>query len=115
MIHEATTPQEYLSVLDDDWRNDRLLDIRDVFLAVPGAREGMRYKMLHYTVGEASLGLLNVQKGYVAIYMDDLAVLDPDSTLRAGLDCGKSCVRVKKRTDMGKVADLIAQRVGLQT
>lgn len=114
MIHEAANPEEYLSVLEDDWRKERLLEIRDVFLAVPKAQEGMQYKMLHYSVGEASLGLLNAQKGYVAIYMDDLAALDPDSALRDGLDCGKSCVRVKKRSDMEKVRALIARRVDQQ-
>lgn len=114
MIHEAATPEEYLSVLDDDWRKERLLAIRDVFLDVPGAGEGMKYKMLHYSVGGSSLGILNAQKGYVAVYMDDLAVLDPDGTLRDGLDCGKSCVRVKKRTDMAKVDALIARRIAQQ-
>ncbi|MEO9826765.1 MAG: DUF1801 domain-containing protein [Paracoccaceae bacterium] len=114
MIYEATTPEDYLSVQDDDWRKERLLTIRDVFLAVPGATEGMQYKMLHYAVGDISLGLLNAQRAYVAIYMDDLTVLDPDGNLRNGLDCGKSCVRVKKRSDMDKVAALIALRVELQ-
>lgn len=114
MIHDASNPKEYLNVLDDDWRKERLLEIRDLLLAVPKAQEGMRYKMLHFGVGEASLASLNAQKGYVAIYMDDLAVLDPDGTLRDGLDCGKSCVRVKKRTDMEKVRALIARRVDHQ-
>ena len=114
MIHEAATPKEYLSVLDDDWRKQRLLDIRDVFLSVPDAGEGMKYQMLHYSVGDVSLGILNAQKGYVAIYMDDLAAFDPDGSLRDGLDCGKSCVRVKKRTDMAKVGALIARRVAHQ-
>lgn len=114
MIHQAVTPEEYLSVLDADWRKERLLEIRDIFLAVPGATEGMEYKMLKYAVGARSLGILNAQKGYVAIYMDDLAKLDPDGSLRAELDCGKSCVRVKKRTDMGKVEALVARRIERQ-
>ena len=115
MIYDAASPEDYLSHLDDDWRKERLCKIRDIFLAVPGANEGLQYKMLHYAVGEASLGLLNAQRAYVAIYMDDLAALDPDGALRAGLDCGKSCVRVKQRTDMDKVAALIARRVAQQT
>jgi hypothetical protein len=114
MIYDADSPEAYLSLLDDDWRKERLYEIRDIFLEVPGASEGLQYKMLHYSVDAASLGLLNVQSGYVAIYMDNLAALDPHGTLRTGLDCGKSCVRVKKRTDMKKVADLIARRVAQQ-
>lgn len=113
MIHEAATPKEYLSVLVEDWRKERLLEIRDLFLTVPGATEGMKYKMLHYSVGTQSLGILNAQKGYVAIYMDDLSKLDPDGSLLAGLDCGKSCVRVKKKTDLGKIEALLARRIEL--
>ena len=114
MIHEAANSEEFLSVIEDDWRKERLLEIRDIFLAVPKVQEAMQYKMLHYSVGAASLGLLNAQKGYVAIYMDDLAALDPDGTLRVGLVCGKSCVRVKKRTDMERVRALIERRVAQQ-
>ena len=84
MIHDAATPEEYLSVLEHDWRKDRLLEIRDLFLAMTGATEGMNYKMLHYSVGTRGLGILNAQKGYVAIYMDDLSKLDPDGSLRVG-------------------------------
>ena len=101
--------------MEDDWRKERLLEIREVFWAVPGASEGMQYKMQHYAVGNESLGLLNAQKGYVAVYMDDLGELDPDGALRADLDCGKGCVRVKKRTNTGLIKALIARKFERQS
>lgn len=113
MIHEAANPTEYLNALEDDWRKERLLSIRDIFLAVPNVTECMRYKMLGYNLGDKGLGVLNAQKGYVSVYMDPLADLDPDGTLLAGMDYGRSCLRVKKRTDMDKVTALIKNRVTL--
>lgn len=113
MIHDAANPAEYLDALEADWRKERLLVIRDIFLAVPGVAEGMKYKMLGYDVGDKGLGVLNAQKGYVSVYMDPLTALDPDGTLLAGMDYGRSCLRVKKRTDMDKVAALVRNRISL--
>jgi len=102
VIYQAENPAAYLDALEDDWRKDKLMAIRDVIAEVmPDWTEGMKYKMLGYFDGpndDAAL-VMNAQKGYVALYAGDLAALDPDGTLLNGLDCGKSCIRLKKRFD----------------
>lgn len=110
MLHEATTPQEYLDSLTNGWRKDRLLEIRKLLLALPGSTECLRYRMLGYDLKGKHLAVLNAQKGYVSLYMDPLSELDPNGTLLEGLDHGRSCLRVKKRTDMRKVKILIENR-----
>ncbi len=105
VIYNAENPTEYLASLEDDWRKEKLLAIREVISDVaPDWTEGMKYKMLGYFDGkgegddDAAL-VMNAQKGYVALYAGNLAELDPDGDLLAGLDCGKSCLRLKKRFD----------------
>ena len=46
MQYDAETPDAYLKMLDDDWRRDRLLAVREMYLAIPGIAESMSYKML---------------------------------------------------------------------
>ena len=113
MIHEAATPEEYLNALANDWRKRRLLEIRNLLLAVPGSTECLRYKMLGYDLNGKHLAVLNAQKGYVSLYMDPLSELDPNDTLLEGMDYGRSCLRVKKRTDMLKVKALIENRAAI--
>lgn len=113
MIHEAATPKEYLDRLLDDWRKSRLLAIRELLLAAPNTSETMRYKMLGYDIGEKHLAVLNAQKGYVSLYMDPLADLDPDGSLLDGMDYGRSCLRVKKTTELARVEALIQNRIQL--
>ena len=98
MQYDAATPAEYLEMLDDDWRREKLLAIREMFLAVPGIEEGMSYKMLGYRRGDAVFGHLNAQKGYVAVYLGELEKLDPGAAIRGTMDCGKSCLRLRKRS-----------------
>ena len=110
MQYDASTPKEYLSLLEDDWRKDRLSAIRQMFLAVPGVEEGVSYKMLGYRRDGVAFGHLNAQKGFVGVYLGDLEKIDPGGALRAGMNCGKSCLRVRKRDDLGLVEALIARK-----
>ena len=48
MQYDADTPEEYLKMLDNDWRRERLLAIRDVLLGVSEIEEGIGHKMLQY-------------------------------------------------------------------
>ncbi len=121
VIYAADTPAKYLAALEDDWRKDKLLAIRDViFQTAPDWTEGMKYKMLGYFDGlgsgddDAAL-VMNAQKGYVALYAGNLAELDPEGDLLAGLDCGKSCIRLKKRFDptdgrLSQILDAVKKR-----
>ena len=110
MIHTATSPDEYLRVLPDDWRKERLLHVREMLLAQPGATEGMRYGMLGYDLNEKHLAVMNVQRRYVSLYMDSLSDLDPNGDLLEGMDYGRACLRIKKTTDMARVRALIANK-----
>ena len=113
MIYDAGTPEDYLAALDEDWRKEKLLDIRAHFLSIPGVTEGMEYKMLQYKRGDDPVAIMNAQKGYVSVYMDDLNALDPDGTLLAGMNCGKSCLRLRKTDGIDVVKALAARRLGL--
>ena len=107
MQYDADTPEEYLALLDDDWRRERLLAIREMFLNVPGVEEGIGYKMLAYQRGTDTFAHLNAQKAFVGVYLGDLERLDPGSKIRGKMSCGKSCVRVRKSDDLAAVRNLI--------
>ncbi len=112
MIYEAKTPEEYLAVLSDDWRKEKLLAIRDYFLSIDGVTEGMQYKMLAYRRGDDPVAIMNAQKGYVSVHMDELGALDPDGALLKGYNHGKSCVRLRKSDDLDIVKALVERRLG---
>ncbi|MDJ1016575.1 MAG: DUF1801 domain-containing protein [Paracoccaceae bacterium] len=111
MQYDAETPDAYLALLEDDWRKDRLLAIRDIFLReVEGLSEGIGYGMLRYERNGDVFGHLNAQKAYVGVYLGDLERIDPGGAIRAGMNCGKSCLRVRKRDGLGVVRRLVARK-----
>ncbi|MDD9921437.1 MAG: DUF1801 domain-containing protein [Boseongicola sp.] len=112
MIHDASTPEEYRQVLDDDWRKEKLLQVRQMMLDA-GATEAMGYGMLRYTIDDGILAHLNAQKGYVAVYLGELERIDPGAKIRGKADCGKTCLRLKKRSDPAMVESLIRQKIKL--
>ncbi|NBB76904.1 MAG: DUF1801 domain-containing protein, partial [Bacteroidetes bacterium] len=76
MQYEANSPTEYLDQLDDDWRKESLLQLREMILsAEEGLIEGMEYKMLSYGDGEKTLFHMNVQKAYVSLYVGKISKL----------------------------------------
>ena len=113
MQYEADTPKEYFQVIEDDWRKERLLAIRDMMLA-EGASEGMGYGMLRYEVGGGILAHLNAQKHYVGVYLGELEDIDPGSIIRGNMNCGKSCLRVRKRDDLDVVRKLISLKAEMR-
>lgn len=100
MQYEATTPQEYLSQLEDDWRKEKLEELRKVILANSAIKEGINYKMLSYADAKGVVFHLNAQKNYVALYVGDAAKVDPNGELLQGIDHGKGCLRFKKSTNI---------------
>ena len=62
MQYDAETPEQYLGMLDDDWRREKLLAIRHKMLAVPGVTEGIGYKMLAYHRGDTVFAHLNASE-----------------------------------------------------
>ncbi|MGI9389121.1 MAG: DUF1801 domain-containing protein, partial [Boseongicola sp.] len=111
MQYDAETPQQYLAMIDDDWRRERLLAIRDMLLKVPKMSEGIAYGMLQYRADGEVFAHLNAQKAYVGVYLGELERFDPDAGIRGGMNFGKSCLRVRKRDDLGIVQTLIERKV----
>ena len=101
MQYDASTPQEYVAQLEDDWRKPCLLKIRDLLInTCPTLDEAINYKMLAYSDNRGPLFHLNAQKNYVSLYIGDAKKVDPSGELLKGLDVGKGCLRFKKSTNI---------------
>ncbi|WP_313467869.1 DUF1801 domain-containing protein, partial [Carnobacterium sp.] len=73
MQYEATSPEEYVELLENDWRKEKLLQIRELILKYgPELEEGILYKMLAYSDGETQVFGLNAQKLYVSLYVGSI-------------------------------------------
>ena len=98
MIWGGKTPQEFLERLEDDWRKEMLLEIREMLLSYEDLQETMTYGMLTYGDGTETEPFLalNAQKNYVAVYVGNISKIDPDKSLLQGLSMGKGCIRFSK-------------------
>lgn len=98
MIHGGKTAQEYLDKLENDWKKEKLLEIRQLLLNHSQIKEGMNYGMLSYgnETEEEPLFHLNAQKNYVSLYVGDIQKIDSDGSLLKGLNLGKGCIRISK-------------------
>lgn len=113
----ASTPAEYIALLDEDWRKPTLLALRDLILKhAPAWDEGMAYKMLAYRAGAEVVMCLNAQKKYVSLYVGNAHKIDTDGSLLQGLDVGKGCIRFKRgvSVDDTEIEPFIARAVTLQ-
>jgi uncharacterized protein YdhG (YjbR/CyaY superfamily) len=103
MQYEVNNPEEYFELLEDDWRKEKLMDIRRIILAYgPELEERIQYKMLAYGSEASDLFGLNAQKSYVSLYVGTIEKIDNASVLLAGFDSGKGCIRIKKSVDIHK-------------
>jgi uncharacterized protein YdhG (YjbR/CyaY superfamily) len=103
MQYDAQTPKEYLEMLEDDWRKERLLEVRQLILDLaPELTETVRYKMLTYEAGEQFIFGLNAQKGYVSLYIGDIDKIEGARALLEPFDLGKGCIRIRKTVDISK-------------
>lgn len=103
MQYDVQTPEEYMRALDDDWRREKLEELRSIIRScAPDLIEGIRYKMLSYGDGQELLFGLNAQKHYVSFYVGDASKIDPDGSLLEGLNVGKGCIRFTKTKDIAK-------------
>ena len=97
MQYDVSTPDEYLSVLEQDWRRDTLMSLRELIKRnAPELEETIKYKMLCYEDDRGPVFALNAQKGYVSFYVGNAEKVDPTGELLGGLDRGKGCIRFKK-------------------
>lgn len=97
MQYEATSPDEYLNLLDHDWRREKILAIRELLFRLgPELHEGIEYKMLSYRLGQQSILALNAQKGYVSLYVGNIKKVDTQGQILQNVKMGKGCIRLSK-------------------
>lgn len=97
MQYDVKTPEAYLEFLEDDWRKEKVLEIRALIQDfAPDLVEGIEYKMLCYRLKEETIFCLNAQKAYVSLYIGDLNKVDGAEELLKPFNLGKGCIRIKK-------------------
>lgn len=101
MQYEAKTPEEYFKLLENDWRKEKLLDIRRIILKyAPELEESIQYKMLCYGNELIKIFYLNAQKSYVSLYVGTIEKVENSDILLGKFDYGKGCIRIKKPIDI---------------
>lgn len=98
---DAKNPEEYLKMLEEDWRKEKLLAIREMITTyAPELEEGISYKMLSYGQNGTNILALNAQKHYVSLYVGTIGKIEHAEELLKDFNCGKGCIRVKKSLDL---------------
>ena len=101
MQYDAKNAEQYLEMLEDDWRKEKLLAIRQMILSYsPELEESIRYKMLNFGKDEHYIFALNAQKHYVSLYVGTIDKIENAETLLTDYNFGKGCIRVKKTINM---------------
>src|SRR5699024_862738 len=101
MQYDANNPEEYLELLEEDWRKEKLLLIRQMILSyAPELEEIIRYKMLNYGKEDQYIFALNAQKHYVSLYVGTIDKIDNANMLLEGYNYGKGCILIKKSIKM---------------
>ncbi|WP_099363670.1 iron chaperone [Fredinandcohnia onubensis] len=97
MQYDVKNSDEYLELLEDDWRKEKLFAIREmIFAYAPELEEVIRYKMLNYGKDDNYVFALNAQKHYVSLYVGTIDKVEKAESLLAGYNYGKGCIRIKK-------------------
>lgn len=103
MQYSATTPEEYLETIENDWRKEKLLAVRKMIQDNDAdLEEGIAYKMLSYGYANQNIFHLNAQSAYVSLYVGDISKVEQAETLLAPFNLGKGCIRIKKRVDLAE-------------
>ena len=103
MQYEAKTPSEYLEQLEQDWRKEKLQQVREIIKKQgPHLNEGIEYKMLSYGDSEKTIFHLNAQRGYVRLYVGDINKVENARELLKDFDNGKGCIRIKNKVNISE-------------
>jgi uncharacterized protein YdhG (YjbR/CyaY superfamily) len=116
MQFNVKTPAEYIAMLEDDWRKEKLLELRELIREIgPELKEGIRYKVLSYSGSKGGAFALAAQKNSVNFYVGNAKKVDTDGSLLRGLDVGKGCIRFSKTVAIAdtRIADFIAQAMAM--
>jgi len=103
MQYDVATPEEYLEILENDWRKEKLLKIREMILDyAPELEEKIRYKMLNFGQEDREdyIFALNAQKHYVSLYVGSISKVDPSGDMLKYFNLGKGCIRVRKTLNL---------------
>ncbi|MEM9234820.1 MAG: DUF1801 domain-containing protein [Pseudomonadota bacterium] len=114
MQYDVADTKAYLAALEEDWRRDKLLLLRDLISRkAPDLEEVISYKMLGYRDGEELVFHLNAQKNHVGFYVGNAEKIDPEGDLLEGLNVGKGCIRYSKSVaiDEARMGKFIARAV----
>ena len=97
MQYDVKTPKEYLVNLQDDWRKDKLEQVRQIIKKCsPNLDERIEYKMLSFAKDGKTIFNLNAQRAYVSLYVGTINKVDNAKELLKDFDIGKGCIRIKK-------------------
>lgn len=89
----------YLENLAPD-RREMVQTLRQLILeTLPQAEENFSYRMPTYSVSGKPIAAVASQKHYLSIYLD-VEALDAHREEFAHLNCGKSCIRFRKISDL---------------
>lgn len=99
MISKAKTVDAFLAKLPEDERHVFAILRQMVKEECPAVEESMTYGMPTYMLNGQQLLAFNRQKNYLCLYANPEAVALHREGLKH-LDCGKSCVRFKKPSDL---------------
>ena len=92
MKRNDNSPETYRADVTGE-QSEMLEFIRSVILELaPGTSEEIGYGMLSYP----GIGHLAAQKHYVSLYVEP-TILAAHADAFPGVNCGKSCIRLKKR------------------
>ncbi|HOB43907.1 MAG TPA: DUF1801 domain-containing protein [Bacillota bacterium] len=101
MQYDVKSPEEYLETLENDWRKDKLLEVRRLIMQHgPELEESIKYKMLSYGTEQGDVFALNAQKGYVSLYVGNISKIPNASALLKPFNTGKGCIRIRKSIDI---------------
>lgn len=101
MQYDAKNAEEYLTMLEEDWRKEKLLVVRKMILDyAPELEEVIRYKMLNFGKEDDYVLALNAQKHYVSLYVGTIEKIDGAEKLLEGFKQGKGCIRIRKTIDI---------------
>lgn len=97
MQYDVNTPEQYVAALEDDWRKEKLLLLRQQIITIaPETEVSINYKMLCFQINGTVMCHLNAQKNTVSLYVGNILKVDPSGQLLAGHNLGKGCIRLSK-------------------
>ncbi|WP_102336341.1 iron chaperone [Salimicrobium jeotgali] len=101
MQYDVKTPEDYYKVMQEDWRKEKLLKVREYILTEgPELKEGIQYKMLSFGSDSSAVFHLNAQKHYVSLYTGNIKKITGAEEFLKGLDFGRGCIRIKKSVNL---------------